>query len=91
MLIVGTKLQQIIIDLALEVRGGVKKIDILSMDHDDHEVKAEKQKEVVFQPMRPRDDLFWFKNPHYLVHLVHFILFQVTIVLLFNMRFMLNC
>ncbi|KAG0555430.1 hypothetical protein KC19_12G168400 [Ceratodon purpureus] len=74
-LIVGTKLQQIIIDLALEVRGGVKKIDILSMDNVNNEVKAEKRK-VVFQPMRPRDDLFWFKKPHVLVHLVHFILFQ---------------
>lgn len=81
-LIVGTKLQQIIIDLALEVRGGVEKIDLSTIiDLGDTEFKAaEKPKqEVVFQLMRLRDDLFWFKKPHILVHLVHFILFQVPI------------
>ncbi|XP_073386688.1 MLO-like protein 15 isoform X2 [Physcomitrium patens] len=78
-LIVGTKLQQIIINLALEVRGGVEKIDISTSGTIDGSLKAaEKPKqEVVCQPMRPRDDLFWFRKPHFLIHLVHFVLFQV--------------
>lgn len=28
-------------------------------------------------PVKPTDNLFWFGRPHLLLHLIHFILFQV--------------
>ncbi|KAG0581803.1 hypothetical protein M758_3G010600 [Ceratodon purpureus] len=74
-LIVGGKLQHIIIDLAIEVRGGLKKIDF--DDLDDGLKKADHPGGAVeVQPMRPRDDLFWFSKPRLLIKLIHFILFQ---------------
>lgn len=27
--------------------------------------------------VQPTDELFWFKHPHLLLHLIHFVLFQV--------------
>ena len=30
--------------------------------------------------LKPRDELFWFKKPELLLSLIHFILFQVSIV-----------
>jgi mlo protein len=77
-LIVGAKLQHIIISLAIEVRGGVDKITITDPDQlDDGFKKAEKPKLAALdEPTKPRDDLFWFKRPHVLVKLIHFILFQ---------------
>jgi hypothetical protein len=75
-LIVGAKLQHIIIDLAIEVRGGLKKIDL--DDLDDGLKKADHPGAgVEVQPMKPRDDLFWFSRPKILIKLIHFILFQV--------------
>lgn len=75
----GAKLQHIIISLAIEVRGGVDKITITDPDQlDDGFKKAEKPKvAALIEPTKPRDDLFWFKRPHVLVKLIHFILFQV--------------
>lgn len=29
--------------------------------------------------LRPRDELFWFKKPEWLLSLIHFILFQVVV------------
>ena len=75
-LIIGMKLQQIITDLALEVRGGVQKIETTLDDLDGHIVDKPK-KEFVLKPIQARDDLFWFHRPRFLLYLVHFILFQV--------------
>jgi mlo protein len=82
-LAVGMKLQQIITNLAVEVRGGVQKIQMgrsshrlgkrESSGHEDNNT-AEHQK---CNPIKPRDDLFWFKWPRFLLFLIHFILFQV--------------
>lgn len=74
-LIVGAKLQHIIIGLAIEVRGGVKKIDL--DDLDDGLKKADHGTGIEVQPMKPRDDLFWFSRPRLLLTLIHLILFQV--------------
>lgn len=77
-LIIGMKLQQIITDLALEVRGGVQKIETTLDDLDGHIVDTPK-KEFILQPIKARDDLFWFHRPRFLLYLVHFILFQVRL------------
>lgn len=80
-LMVGMKLQQIITNLAVEVRGGVKKIGKSSRQLGtqessivDKNASAEPKK---CNPITPRDNLFWFKWPRFLLFLIHFILFQV--------------
>jgi len=75
-LIVGAKLQHIILDLAIEIRGGVEKLSLSTFDDMDDDFKKADEA-IVVQPMKPRDDLFWFKRPRVLIQLIHFILFQV--------------
>lgn len=76
-LIVGTKLQHIIIDLAIEVRGGLKRINLDDLDDGlksaDHPGAGGA---VQVRPINPTDDLFWFSRPRILIQLIHFILFQ---------------
>ncbi|KAL2641542.1 hypothetical protein R1flu_009129 [Riccia fluitans] len=55
LLVVGTKLQHIMTQLAVETGNG---------------------NTVIGQPIKPRDELFWFSRPHLMLHLIHFILFQ---------------
>ncbi|KAG6554258.1 hypothetical protein Mapa_004174 [Marchantia paleacea] len=31
---------------------------------------------LIGEPIKPRDELFWFSRPHLMLHLIHFILFQ---------------
>ncbi|EFJ26004.1 hypothetical protein SELMODRAFT_97970 [Selaginella moellendorffii] len=60
-LVIGTKLQYIITELACEIA--------------EVEDKAGRESEEV-PAIKPRDDLFWFKRPRFLLHLIHFTLFQ---------------
>ncbi|KAL2630826.1 hypothetical protein R1flu_015512 [Riccia fluitans] len=54
-LVIGTKLQHIITQLAMETAHSHGICDA---------------------PVKPRDELFWFNNPHLLLYLIHFVLFQ---------------
>ena len=36
--------------------------------------------------LKPRDELFWFKKPELLLSLIHFILFQVSIIFMIIYR-----
>jgi hypothetical protein len=77
-LLVGTKLQQIITDLALEVRASVKPIE-MPLEEVNSTVKNPDDpqgQELVCDHVRPRDDLFWFSRPQLVLYLIHFILFQ---------------
>ncbi|KAH8972757.1 hypothetical protein BDL97_01G008300 [Sphagnum fallax] len=79
-LLVGTKLQQIITDLALEVRASVKPIE-MPLEEVNSTVKNPDDpqgQELVCDHVRPRDDLFWFSRPQLVLYLIHFILFQKT-------------
>jgi hypothetical protein len=81
---VGTKLQQIITDLALEVRGlgGAKPTENMPLEEVNGTINVVKNpddpqgQELIRKLVRPRDDLFWFNRPQLLLYLIHFILFQ---------------
>jgi mlo protein len=78
-LLVGTKLQQIITDLALEVRASVKPIETPLEEVNSTVIKNlddPQGQELVCNHVRPRDDLFWFSRPQLVLYLIHFILFQ---------------
>jgi hypothetical protein len=85
-LLVGTKLQQIITDLALEVRSlrGVKPTENMPLEEANGTINVVKNpddpqgQELIRKLVRPRDDLFWFNRPQLLLYLIHFILFQVS-------------
>jgi mlo protein len=85
-LLVGTKLQQIITDLALEVRGlgGAKPTENMPLEEVNGTINVVKNpddpqgQELIRKLVRPRDDLFWFNRPQLLLYLIHFILFQVS-------------
>ncbi|KAL3677875.1 hypothetical protein R1sor_020831 [Riccia sorocarpa] len=55
LLVVGTKLQHIMTQLAIEIANSST---------------------IIGEPIKPRDELFWFSRPHLMLHLIHFILFQ---------------
>jgi mlo protein len=78
-LLVGTKLQQIITDLALEVRASVKPVEMPLEEVNSTIIKnldGPQGQELVCNHVRPRDDLFWFSRPQLVLYLIHFILFQ---------------
>ncbi|BBN08300.1 mlo protein [Marchantia polymorpha subsp. ruderalis] len=54
-MVIGTKLQHIITQLAMET----------AHSHG-----------IIGDLVKPRDELFWFNNPHVLLYLIHFVLFQ---------------
>ncbi|CAM6077321.1 unnamed protein product [Sphagnum tenellum] len=83
-LLVGTKLQQIITDMALEVRAlrVVKPTENMPLEEVNGTINVVKNpddpqgQELIHKLVRPRDDLFWFNRPQLLLYLIHFILFQ---------------
>jgi mlo protein len=80
-LLVGTKLQQIITDLALEIRASVKPVEMPLEEVNSTVIKNlddPQGQELVCNHVRPRDDLFWFSQPQLVLYLIHFILFQVS-------------
>lgn len=74
-LIVGAKLQHIILTLAIDVRGGVNTVELNSANDLDDSHKDEETLDKIVKPVI-RDDLFWFDRPTLLLKLIHVILFQ---------------
>jgi len=81
-LIMGAKLQKIICELTLEVRGCVKAVDtpvrlFKNTQVECNNAHAHNGQTYHCTPVRLRDDLFWFKRPRVMLYLIHFVLFQV--------------
>ncbi|CAK9235983.1 unnamed protein product [Sphagnum troendelagicum] len=80
-LIMGAKLQKIICELTLEVRGCVKAFDtpvrlFKNTQVECNNAHAHNGQTYRCTPVRLRDDLFWFKRPRVMLYLIHFVLFQ---------------